>query len=58
VTPGHDQNDYECGLRHNLPILELFTDSGAITEIGGPQFEGMMRFDARNGVLKKLEELG
>eukprot|EP00026_Physarum_polycephalum_P001667 Phypoly_transcript_01669.p1 GENE.Phypoly_transcript_01669~~Phypoly_transcript_01669.p1 ORF type:complete len:1006 (+),score=183.69 Phypoly_transcript_01669:169-3186(+) len=58
VTPGHDQTDYECGLRHNLPIHELFTDSGAITEVGGPLFQGMMRFDARNAVLKKLEELG
>ena len=37
---------------------ELFTDSGEITEVGGPLFQGMKRYDARNAVLKKLEELG
>jgi len=39
-------------------MYELFTDQGAITEVGGSLFQGMKRFDARNAVLKKLEELG
>lgn len=57
VTPGHDPNDYECGVRNNLPMPELFTDDGLINEVGGA-FKGMTRFDARVAVLDKLKELG
>eukprot|EP00026_Physarum_polycephalum_P001453 Phypoly_transcript_01455.p1 GENE.Phypoly_transcript_01455~~Phypoly_transcript_01455.p1 ORF type:complete len:1115 (+),score=189.55 Phypoly_transcript_01455:428-3346(+) len=56
VTPGHDPNDFECGVRNKLPMPELFTDSGEINEQGGPLFQGMKRFDARNAVLEKLKE--
>jgi valyl-tRNA synthetase len=58
VTPGHDPNDFECGVRNKLPMPELFTDSGEINEVGGPLFQGMKRFDARNAVLEKLKEKG
>lgn len=58
VTPGHDPNDYECGVRNNLAMPELFTDSGEINEVGGPMFQGLKRFDARNLVLEKLKEKG
>ncbi|EGG19377.1 valyl tRNA synthetase [Cavenderia fasciculata] len=57
VTPAHDPNDYETGLRHNLPMINLFTDEGLINENGG-QFKGLKRFDARNAVIKALEEKG
>lgn len=57
VTPGHDPNDFECGVRNNLPMPELFTDDGLINEVGG-EFKGMKRFDARVAVLEKLKEKG
>lgn len=45
-------------MRHNLPMPELFTDSGEINEQGGSLFQGMKRFDAREAVLEKLKEKG
>lgn len=51
-------NWFLLGVRHNLPMPELFTDSGEINEFGGPLFKGMKRFDARNAVLEKLKEKG
>ncbi|EFA76256.1 valyl tRNA synthetase [Heterostelium album PN500] len=58
VTPAHDHNDYETGLRHKLPMINLFTDEGLINENGGEKFQGMRRFDARNAVIESLKELG
>eukprot|EP01111_Echinosteliopsis_oligospora_P002183 TRINITY_DN1317_c0_g1_i3.p1 TRINITY_DN1317_c0_g1~~TRINITY_DN1317_c0_g1_i3.p1 ORF type:complete len:792 (-),score=272.76 TRINITY_DN1317_c0_g1_i3:680-2908(-) len=58
VTPAHDPNDYEVGLRHKLPMPELFTDEGRIGPFGGKEFEGMMRFDARDKVIKRLADMG
>ena len=36
ITPAHDPNDYECGKRHNLEFISLFTDDGLINENGAP----------------------
>lgn len=47
VTPGHDANDFNCGLRHHLPQISVFTDEGRINENGG-KYCGVMRFDCRN----------
>ncbi|OAF66632.1 hypothetical protein A3Q56_05631 [Intoshia linei] len=55
ITPAHDPNDYECGIRNNLEILVLITDDGYINEVGG-QFSGLKRFDARLKVLNALKE--
>eukprot|EP01132_Coremiostelium_polycephalum_P010887 gene10887-13337_t len=57
VTPAHDHNDYETGLRHKLPMINLLEDDGSINENGG-RFKGMKRFDARNAVIDALKELG
>jgi valyl-tRNA synthetase len=57
ITPAHDPNDFECGKRHNLPQVNIFNDDGTINENGG-EFKGLMRFDARVQVLKRLTELG
>ncbi|GAM23020.1 hypothetical protein SAMD00019534_061950 [Acytostelium subglobosum LB1] len=57
ITPAHDQNDYETGQRHKLPMINMFTDEGLINENGG-QFQGMKRFDARNAVVEALKEKG
>ena len=55
ITPAHDPNDYECGKRHNLQFLTIFTDDGIVAD-GYGQFSGMKRFDARKAVQKALEE--
>lgn len=57
VTPAHDPNDYDCGKRNNLEFINIFDDDGNVNENGGP-FKGMKRFDAREAILKALEEKG
>lgn len=57
ITPAHDPNDYEVGLRHNLPFNTIFNDDGVIIGEYG-QFTGMKRFEARKAVTKALEEMG
>jgi len=57
ITPAHDPKDYECGKRHGLDMINIFTDDGLINEEGIP-FTGMKRFEARVAVAKALEEKG
>ena len=57
ITPAHDPNDYELGLRHNLDIITCIGDDGILTETAG-EFKGLDRFEARKQVVKKLEETG
>ena len=57
ITPAHDANDFECGQRHGLEMICVFTDDGKINENGG-QFAGMMRFDARYAVIEELKKQG
>ncbi|AMD21943.1 HFR088Wp [Eremothecium sinecaudum] len=58
ITPGHDQNDYNTGKRHNLEIINILTENGLLNEECGPEWEGMKRFDARKLVIEKLKEAG
>jgi valyl-tRNA synthetase len=58
VTPAHDKTDYEIGLRHKLPVIDVLTPDGKINEHGGPEFQGMERFAARKAAAAKLEEMG
>jgi len=58
ITPAHDPNDYECGKRHGLPFITIFTPEGAINEEGGEAFQGMMRYDARVAVELALDKVG
>ncbi|KAK3087210.1 hypothetical protein FSP39_003149 [Pinctada imbricata] len=55
ITPAHDHNDYEVGVRHNMPFITIIDDKGNITQDCG-QFSGMKRFDARKAVLEALKE--
>ncbi|KAJ3213953.1 hypothetical protein HDU67_002261 [Dinochytrium kinnereticum] len=55
ITPAHDFNDYAIGKRHNLEFINIMTDEGKINEHGAP-FTGLQRFDAREAVLKALQE--
>ncbi len=57
VTPAHDPNDYECGLRNRLEMINVLTPDGKINDNGG-QFEGMDRHEARKAVVAALEERG
>ncbi len=57
VTPGHDPNDWEIGLRHELPVLKVIGPDGCITEAGG-RFAGMSREEARREVLEALSAEG
>jgi valyl-tRNA synthetase len=57
VTPAHDHNDFACGQRHGLDMINILTDEGRINDNGG-KYAGMMRFDCRIQIQKDLEELG
>ena len=57
ITPAHDPNDFEVGLRHNLPVINIMTDEAVINEQGG-KYCGMDRYTARKAVVKDLEEGG
>jgi valyl-tRNA synthetase len=57
ITPGHDVNDFACGQRHNLPIINIFNEDGTLNENSGI-FKGMKRYDCRNAIIKELETLG
>jgi len=56
ITPAHDFEDYEKGLRHNLEFVDVFTDDGLIAE-GYGKFSGMKRFDARFAIRSELKKL-
>ena len=58
VTPAHDPNDYEAGLRHGLPQITVIGFDGAMTAEAGERYSGLDRYDARNLVVADLEELG
>ena len=51
ITPAHDPNDYECGLRNKLEFISIFDEDGKINHNGG-KYAGMMRFDCR----RQMEE--
>lgn len=55
ITPAHDINDFEVGLRHNLPIINIMNDDGSINENGSP-YTGLDRYECRKELLKHLEE--
>ncbi|MGA3093855.1 MAG: valine--tRNA ligase [Dehalococcoidales bacterium] len=57
VTPAHDPSDFEIGLRHNPPVVNILANDVTINENGG-KFRGMDRFDARKAVVAELESKG
>ncbi|MDX2080495.1 MAG: valine--tRNA ligase [Terrimicrobiaceae bacterium] len=58
VTPAHDRVDYEIGLRHNLPVIDILNPDGTLNELAGEDFQGLDRFEARIEAVDKLKELG
>ena len=57
MTPAHDPNDFEVGLRHNLEVIRVIADDGTINENGG-KYNGMDRYECRKVLVKDLEEQG
>ena len=58
VTPAHDFNDYQVGVRHGLPMINLFTPVAALNENAPEQYRGLDRYEARKVILAELEDLG
>lgn len=56
ITPAHDPNDFEVGLRHKLPVIRVMNDDMTINSNGG-QYEGLDRYEAREQVVRDLENL-
>ena len=57
ITPAHDMNDYQAGLRHNLEIIEVFDENFKMGNLV-PELKGMDLLDARRVIVNKLEQLG
>ena len=57
ITPAHDPNDFEVGLRHNLPIINVMTDDAKIVD-EYEKYAGMDRYEAREAIVKDLEAEG
>ena len=58
VTPAHDPNDYELGLRHNLPQINIFNPDGTLNQFAGSEYQGMDRFDCRQALVENLRDSG
>ena len=57
ITPAHDMNDYQSGLRHNLEIISVFDDDNKMGDLV-PKYKGMDLLDARKAIVEDLEKLG
>ncbi len=57
ITPAHDPNDFEVGLRHNLPVINVMDDTAVMNENAG-KYQGMDRYECRKAIVKDLEEGG
>jgi len=58
VTPAHDPNDYDMGVRHNLAQISVIDPQAKMTEAAGADFAGLDRYQARTKVVEKFEDLG
>ncbi len=57
ITPGHDPNDFLCGLRHDLPMINVLADDATMNENAGA-YEGLDRYEARKRIVADFERLG
>lgn len=57
ITPAHDPNDFELGLRHNLPVIQVIGEDGLMNENAG-KYKGMDRLTARKAIVEDLTALG
>ena len=57
ITPAHDPNDFELGLRHNLPVIQVIGEDGLMNENAG-KYQGLTRLEARKRIVEDLTALG
>lgn len=57
ITPAHDPNDFEVGLRHNLPVVRVLNDDGTMNNLAG-KYEGLDRYECRKRLVEELKALG
>lgn len=57
ITPAHDPNDFEVGVRHNLPVIRVMNDDGTMNENAG-EFAGLDRYEARKQIVARLKQMG
>ncbi len=57
ITPAHDPNDFEVGLRHDLPVITVMTESAVMNDNAG-EYKGLDRYEARKRIVRDLEALG
>ncbi|MDE5721596.1 MAG: valine--tRNA ligase [Clostridia bacterium] len=57
ITPAHDPNDFEVGLRHSLPVVRVMNDDGTMNSLAG-KYEGMDRYECRKKLVEELKTLG
>ena len=57
ITPAHDMNDYQSGLRHNLEIINVFDDDNKMGDLV-PKYKGMELLEARKAIVEDLKEIG
>ena len=58
ITPAHDLNDYEVGIRHNLEVINIMNSDGSISNKAPDKYVGMSREDARKEIVHNLKDLG
>jgi valyl-tRNA synthetase len=57
ITPAHDPNDFEVGMRHDLPMIRVMNDDGTMNELAG-KYAGLDRYEARKRIVADMEALG
>src|SRR5690554_4735336 len=57
ITPAHDPNDFEVGLRHDLPQIKVLNDDATMNEHAG-KYEGLNRYEARDAIVEDLKDMG
>ena len=57
ITPAHDMNDYQAGLKHNLEIINVFDDENKMSDLV-PKYKGMELLEARKAIVEDLEKIG
>lgn len=58
VTPAHDPNDYEMGVRHNLEMINIFNEDATLNHNAPQEFQGLDRYEARKKVVARFQEFG
>jgi valyl-tRNA synthetase len=58
ITPAHDKVDYEVGLRHKLPVIDVLKPNGVLNELAGPELAGLERFAGRKKAAELLKAAG